>query len=348
MIIGVASVDYRDAQWGATGWMRIGQWLPRWSARHTVCVGSLWHHHDHLEIEVTQPDGTTQRVAPDVVYLHYYQDDISSLIYRARASGQVVIQDLDDWYWGIDARHAMWQKTRHNVQSYAANIAASDLVTTTTPYLADRLAERFRVEIAVIPNHIDVTRFSPVDHTVDTPTLGWAGGTDRRGGDLTELKGVLSRCSGRVAFQHSGHLDGAPLFADEVGLPADAVRRVDRTTPDRYPELLDFQIGVVPLRNTPFNDAKSDLKGLEYAASGIPFVASPSAAYRALAAEWEGCFRLAKRPADWVKGIEAYLDPAARAHTAGELRARVAERDLARGTPLYLDLFDTLAAGVGV
>ncbi len=45
---------------------------------------------------------------------------------------------------------------------YGANIAASSLVTVSTPYLAERLSAKVRCPIVVIPNYVDVSRFTVV------------------------------------------------------------------------------------------------------------------------------------------------------------------------------------------
>jgi len=352
VIIGVSSADWRGpAQsadgtefWGATGWVRLGQWLPYWAEHHEVHHGVLWAKHDHLEIETHHPDGSSTFVTPDVVYLHLYQEDLVPVLRAAKAYGQVLVQDLDDWYWGLDSRNQAWQNALTSRQSFSANLAESHVITTSTPYLAERLAERFPADIVQIPNFIDVHRFAPVDHDVDVPTIGWVGATESRSGDLGELKGTLGQLRGQAHFQHSGHLDGAPLFADEVGLSPAEVRVRPRSSVVDYPSLLDFQIGLVPLRITPFNEAKSDLKGLEYAACGIPFVASPSGVYRDLAAAWGDCVRVAKRPADAVKSLRRLLDLDTRMAAAEELRKRVLERHLTEGVRHHLDLFASLGA----
>lgn len=353
MIIAISSADYTipsrrsdpQAAWKPAGWVRFGQWLPLWREHHEVYVGSLWANGDHLDVKVHEPDGSHRIVTPDVIYLQREKLDISQYLRLARAAGQIVIQDFDDWFWGVDPRNVGFKGIQQIAPAIGANLAASDLVTVSTPYLAERIGERFQNEIVVVPNHVDVSRFAPVDQDVDVPTVGWAGVTGSRSGDLTELRGVLNQFRGRVTFQHSGAVQGHPSFADEVGLAADEVATVPARTADRYPSLLDFHIGLVPLRLTPFNEAKSDLKGLEYAAAGIPFIAAPSGPYRALRDDWGSCVRVARKSADWVKGIKQLLDPIARRDCAAELRERVQERDLRRGVAHYLELFDSLSVG---
>lgn len=357
MIIGVVSAEHVPAnraakgqeRWHPTGWARLGQYLPYWRERHRVFAGTLWHKHDHLEIEYCLPDGSTEFVAPDLVYLQRVMVDMTGVLRLAKAAGQAVVQDLDDWFWGLDARNHAFASThpKLNTESnrtfYAASLAESDVVTVSTPYLAERLAERTRGEIVLVPNHIDVARFVPVEHAVARPTIGWSGSTDHRSGDLGEVKGVLNQLRAGADFQHSGHTPDAALFSEQVGLPPEAVRLVGMVAPDDYPSILDFQIGLVPLRATPFNEAKSDIKGLEYAASGIPFVASPSGPYRQLRDSWGDCVRLAKKPADWVKHLRQLLDARTREDAAEELRKLVLDRDVSKGAQYHLDLFDSLA-----
>ena len=80
-----------------------------------------------------------------------------------------------------------------------------------------------------------------------------------------------------------------------------------------YPEgLLNFDIGVVPLSNIPFNEAKSCLKGLEYACANIPFVASALPEYQLLAGQ--GIGRVAKTGEDWIRHMTELLDYRTRLH----------------------------------
>ena len=73
---------------------------------------------------------------------------------------------------------------------------------------------------------------------------------------------------------------------------------------DRYPyEVATFTVGIVPLRQVAFNNGKSWLKGLEYAALDVPFAASPTDAYRELASYGFGM--LVEKPKHWRRAIES-------------------------------------------
>jgi hypothetical protein len=92
-----------------------------------------------------------------------------------------------------------------------------------------------------------------------------------------------------------------------------------------YPSLFEnIRIGLVPLNLCDFSEAKSYLKGLEYAASGIPFIASPTHEYRLLASE--GIGRIASTPDEWRDHATELLDPDLRRAEAEKQRALVSAR----------------------
>ena len=51
---------------------------------------------------------------------------------------------------------------------------------------------------------------------------------------------------------------------------------------DLTKRLADFDVGIVPIADTPFNRGRSNVKAREYAAAGVPWLASPVGAYRHL------------------------------------------------------------------
>jgi hypothetical protein len=117
-------------------------------------------------------------------------------------------------------------------------------------------------------------------------------------------------------WHHTGDLHPAhTLFADEVGLHRRRVTTMPLLPPWQYPSGLCFDIGVVPLSDHPFNRAKSFIKGLEYAAAGIPFVASCSPEYLRLRDEF-GIGRVAVSKEQWLRHIHELADPDVRQEEA--------------------------------
>jgi predicted O-methyltransferase YrrM len=79
----------------------------------------------------------------------------------------------------------------------------------------------------------------------------------------------------------------------------------------RLPEITAvMDIGLVPLVRNQFNEGKSHLKGMEYAACGIPCVASPTESYREywLKGRGEETGFLAHTEKDWLEHLELLVN----------------------------------------
>jgi hypothetical protein len=69
----------------------------------------------------------------------------------------------------------------------------------------------------------------------------------------------------------------------------------------------NLDVGMIPLSPTAFNSSKSRLKGIEYMAVGVPWVASPREEYRRLHRE-SGCGLLANTPKEWYSKLRLLMD----------------------------------------
>jgi len=359
VLIGVASADYLRADnsasglemWGGSGWARVGQYVEHIrAAGHKVVCGIAWNQ-DHKQLSIE--DSEHIHHYPDVIILQrIMHDGLAATIKAARGNGQVVINDLDDWYWGLDpsnqAFNASHPKINHqeNTRFYASTLAASSLLTVSTPYLRDRISQRVKCPMVILPNYVDITRFTPVVQSESPPVYGWAGSTLHRSGDIETLRGVIKPfvTSGRIKIHHSGDLAGAPSFAEGIGLDPAQVSTSERVQFFDYPKMLTFDVGLVPLRDTPFNHAKSDIKGLEYAASGIPFIAQALSPYQELLTQWspDPGFYIAKRSSNWIKGIQNMIDYETRLKAQATVLERVKQRDIAYGVKAWLDLLGSV------
>jgi glycosyltransferase involved in cell wall biosynthesis len=354
--IGVASADYLrpeksptgKEQWGGAGWARIGQYIPYLrEAGHEVTVGTMWKSADHIEVE----DGyTKERVFPDLILIQrIMHDGVDGATRLAQKAGQVVVHDIDDWYWALDPRNNAWKATHpkynkeENTVFYARNVASCDFVISSTPYIAGKVREKFGVKTEVLKNTVDTAKFPTVDQP-DTPTIGWVGSTAHRSGDLEILSGIFPQFlrNDSLKLLHAGHYDGAPKFADALKVDEALVETTPLRPSYEYHEMLTMHVGLVPLNDLPFNHAKSDIKGLEYASAGIPFIASPLSAYKELYDDWGTGFILAKRPRDWVKAITKMLDKGARTEYQQALLELVQQRDIAHGAKALIDLLESM------
>lgn len=359
MRLGIASGDRINPKrahdgkehWGGAGWARLAQYIPYFEQNGiTVVVGTLVWNRGRFVMDITDGDKDFQEV--DVIYVQrLMHEGLAGHIQQAHAAGQVVLNDLDDWYWGLSPSNQAFTSSHpktnptENINYYRQVLNASKLVTVSTQYLADRISAFVRCPIEITPNYVDVNKFSPVEQRdTDQPVVGWVGSTGHRSGDLEILKGIIGPMVSRheISFLHGGHHDSFPHISTALSMAEEQVKTIPGTDPHNYPSLLAMEIGVAPLRDTPFNHAKSDIKLLEYSAAGIPWVGSSLSAYSALQKEW-GIGRLASKPKEWAKHLSQLRNYETRVSEATQLRSLAESRDIAIGAKQIVDLVKSMA-----
>lgn len=327
---------------GGAGWARLGQYkklLP-----YVTDIGVLINKNGLFGVKDWEGE---MHFDHDVVVMQRAMfEDIPDKIKLAQANGQIIVNDLDDWYWGLSTSNGAFAASHpklnpgENINHYKRVLGASDYVTVSTKYLADRISRWVSCPIVVIPNFVDVAKFSPRKQSDDdVPTVGWVGSTGHRSGDLEVLAGLLLPLveSGKIRLHHSGDLASHPKFADLVKVPSDFVSTLPMVSPDDYPTLFQFDIGLVPLSDKPFNQAKSAIKGLEYAAAGVPFIASSTDEYQSL--HENGIGFIAKKARSWTGLIESLRDPSYRKEQAKIVRNQVSKYDISHGVQAMNDFY---------
>lgn len=296
-----------------------------------------------------------------VYVLHHLREaHWPGLIADLRRSGRSVVVDFDDLFSSVPTYNPTRDsKLPELVSRQAAMVRAADLLTVATPALADAYGVLNR-NVAVLRNYLDwnmwsgVPQQSEVEREGGRVRVGWMGACDLRMGDLSLLRGVVGPFLERhpnVDFVVSG--DDAERAHNFLGVPW--AQRVS------YPRVLfrDLQlwritavmdIGLVPLADNRFNEAKSHLKGMEYAACGIPCVASPTESYRDYWFEGrEGEVGvLARRPRDWLRRLEELVsDDGLRREMGRRARERAAANTIQEHGWRWKDEYERLV-GAGV
>lgn len=229
--------------------------------------------------------------------------------------GIATVMDSDDAMWCIDPEnmaYLYWNSTqpgRANWRHLDEAAALADLVTTTTDSLAKRYGKHGRAEVLpnCVPGDMRDLLKSVRGELDPTPTVGWAGFTTTHPRDLTVCGDAV-----RNVQEDTGCL--LRVVGDAAGAARDwDVPFVETVSPTDigmpyYTALTTLDVGLVPLRNTPFNRAKSYLKALEFAAVGVPVVASDTPAMRLLAKTVP--IILADTPNDWYQGIHRLIEDA--------------------------------------
>lgn len=256
---------------------------------------------------VRAPNGSWFDDRQIIVMQRWMGEDMAKAIKRARAAGQLIVNDLDDMYWALPVGHEAHQGTdskRHpgfNRTHYRNVLKASSLVTVSTPYLR-RALERWGPPVEVVRNYINLFGWRPKP---PGKYIGWVGAVGWRDADLSLLRDTVVPWMREhdETFYHGGHMNRSRSVREMIGY--DKVTIEPGRPLEVYPLLWnDLRIALIPLVNSTFNAAKSWVKGLEACARGIPFIVSDHPEYREL-----GVGRIVERPRDWARHLDELQDP---------------------------------------
>jgi len=218
----------------------------------------------------------------DVVHVHRYSEpETRQAVGRLRDQGVAIVWDNDDDMAGSPfktkgALHAQREKT-----NATSMLEVADLVTTTSPYLAQQFHDWGATEVAVVENYIPANYVA--DRQADRErgdgvTIGWIGA----GEHYHDLEQLQLRATFRRLLEAHPDVRFATVGL-KLGLPAE---RCHHTALVQYRDLAShaasFDVGIAPIADIPFNRARSNVKLKEYAVAGLPWLASPIGPYAGL------------------------------------------------------------------
>lgn len=199
--------------------------------------------------------------------------------------GRTVIVDMDDDFDAVVPEHRI--HGMFTTEHLHAACKAASVVTCSTPALVERYGYGHGVLLRnkIPESYLSVTRRSRVpDDAGEGPYgtwVGWYGSLGSHPNDPATAGaavGVALRTDPDAEFVFAGPPKDGPRLAELFDVPA--VRELGYFSMAGLIQIIsEFDIGIVPLERSPFNDAKSWLKGLEFAAVGVPVVASPTPEY---------------------------------------------------------------------
>lgn len=248
---------------------------------------------------VTPPD------AEVVVMQRVSFDNLMDAIPMMRAKGIAVVVDMDDDLDRIDPNNPAFAGLRpggtgvgrrHSWRNAARACAAATLVTVSTPRLLRTYASHGRG--VVLENRIPA-RYLNIPHE-DSTDVGWPGSVHSHPFDLQEIGPAVARLA-REGIDYRGVGDREGL-RQALGLDEDPETTGATSVHDWAAAVATLGVGMAPLADTAFNEAKSWLKPLEMMACGVPWVASPRVEYARLHA-LTGAGRLAAKPKDWYREL---------------------------------------------
>lgn len=254
----------------------------------------------------------------DVAVMQRIGTPAALLLMRAlQRRGAAAVVDSDDALWCIhrdNQAYRVWNRSRGvNATHWSTMDTAAkeaDLVTVTTPRLAQRYGAHGRVE--VLPNRVpaEVCDIPKPTSDPEHPVFGWSGFVATHPADLHAVGNAVRRVMTDAPEARINIIGDGRGLAEAWELSEEHNGRVAATGPVPlhyyYDALGVLDIGVVPLETSVFNRCKSALKVAEFAARGIPSVATPSPANVALRREGYPVL-FADSPREWHSHLMSLL-----------------------------------------
>jgi hypothetical protein len=180
-------------------------------------------------------------------------------------------------------------------------MARADLVVAGNGYLADhaRMAGAPRVEI--VPTVVDTERYSPVQQVLsDCVTIGWIG-SPITAPYLDIVKPVIA------SLARAGGIRAVAIGARPDQVAGSVFEAVPWSEESEVSQLRKFDIGIMPLWDTPWERGKCGYKLIQYMALGLPVVASPVGVNCDLIVNGKGGY-LASNDAQWAVALDALIN----------------------------------------
>ena len=239
---------------------------------------------------------------------------IPDAIERALFRATPFVVDLDDaWFHRYDTHPSAIVRALLGRKLDAVMHRAS-VVVAGNSYIADRARRAGGRRVEILPTVVDSRRYAPVPERAGAPfTVGWIG-TPLTVGYLAAIEPALRDTGARLVAVGAG-----TLALDGVAIETPAWSEEGEAT-----AIARFDVGIMPLPDSPWERGKCAYKLIQYMASGKPVVASPVGVNRELLADGAAGF-LADDAASWARALIALRDDPALRRRMGEAGRRLVE-----------------------
>jgi GT2 family glycosyltransferase/glycosyltransferase involved in cell wall biosynthesis len=285
----------------------------------------------NFEVITTDVAGILDCQADIIVTQRYAIPDLKTadqLAVHTKRTGACLAFDLDDDLLDIPRTHADAGVLRPRAMVVRQMLDVADHVWLSTPSLAERLSET-RADAMVMENGLDERIWTPPAKPVaDQPVRILCMGTTTHDDDFKLIEPALVRLkteyTDRIIIDVLGMTSQKqlPVGLNRIGPSANG----NRSYPGFVHWLSTMQppwhIGLAPLLDTPFNNAKSAIKAMDYAAMGLAVVASDTRVYRGSIADGPAGLIVPNSEAAWYAALDELLrDRDRRLAIAGQARA---------------------------
>jgi len=169
-----------------------------------------------------------------------------------------------------------------------------------------RHANKYNQNSFLIPTSLPIESYTPkTNYSNKIINVGWIGNGPAHIDNLTRIKPVVENLkSDKIHFTFIGTRDDPrfnSLYSTHPSIKL--VKQINWKDTKKVAETIQkFDIGIMPLEDTPFNRGKCAFKILEYMACGIPAIASPVGQNKEVIQNFKNGL-LARNLEDWQTSI---------------------------------------------
>ncbi len=306
-----------------------------------------------------QPSSTKIEFLPekvnsaDVVVLQRdfprYRSAYEQVIKMAKAGDKPIIYDLDDLLLELPGVHPDFTHYTPARSEILQAILEADQITCPTQPLANYL-RRFNTNVTVLPNYLDDTLWRKALHRESLKskehhsplTIGYMGGYNHIP-DVEMIEPVLIPLLRLYGDKIKIRFWGCPPPPELQGwknVEWIKLGLVDYAQFANYFSEQTCDIFIAPLTDTPFNQAKSSIKFLEYSILNVPGIYSHIAPYADIITNGENGF-LAQDLEDWREYLVRLIeDPELRWTMGNNARATTEKKLLSKHAQEWLDVYE--------
>jgi len=267
---------------GASSRVRVFEWLDRIDGDHEI-VSYVSHRNASPRYLATHPASVLQaerrlrrlarRPVGGSVFLHREASPLSrgGLEQRILEAASRSIYDFDDalqWDTGEGALH---RRLAPKSAKALAAVGAADRVIAGNTALAD-WASAFNDDVVVIPSCVAPERYRVRSEyaIADPPRLGWIGSPNNE-----PYLSLIAEALRSVHRRTGARLTIIGTTPPQLGALESMIDRIPWSEAAQHEQLASFDIGVFPVPDERYSYGKSGYKLLQYAAAGVPCVATP-------------------------------------------------------------------------
>jgi glycosyltransferase involved in cell wall biosynthesis len=276
----------------------------------------------------------------DVVFVYRWSERATqALVQRLRQAGVGIVWDNDDDLTAypsqvVESRVKGALRSQKMAAQVQAMLALADVVTTTSATLAGSFRARGAADVRIVENFV-ASEFADCAARERARgsrlVVGWVAA----GEHLHDVNELGLRETLRALLDAHEQLELHSVGID-LGLDRDRYRALGYVPFRELPALVaGFDVGIAPLADEPFNRARSNVKLKEYAALGVPWLASPIGPYAGMG-EREGGRLVADD--GWREALERLVErPRERRRLAKRARRWARTQTLARNGERWVE-----------